>query len=428
MSKSILKMIRYGVFVGGLALVGCGKSLTSNSTAPSNENGGTPKPNGTSYFAIGLMNSPGDTGWMKNSNVPWNFRYQYLSGGANTGFGWSTWNSNGDFAKFYMDDSNANGYIPVLTYYVMVQSLPANGNESAIDSNFTNAATMASYFADWKLLMQKAGAFSKPVVIHIEPDMWAFMQSKHGDDPANTSVKVGSSGFAELSGFEDNARGFAKALVSIKNTYAPNAFLAFHASFWATGTDLILSHADPVVIGDRISNFYNALASNFDLIFYDLSDRDAGFKQYVYGDGGASWWVDADFTRFRQFLAEVNLKTGRKGMLWQVPIGNTLYATMNNTSGHYQDNRAEYFLKAGNRQHIVDYAGAGVTAILFGGGASNTTSYEDTMKDGITNPAPINGNTLQATSSDDDGGFLRISSGAYYASGPVLVSSPVLLK
>lgn len=106
-------------------------------------------------------------------------------------------------------------------------------------------------------------------------------------------------------------------------------------------------------------------------------------------------------------------------MLWQVQIGNTLYAACNNTYNHYQDNRVQYFLQAGNRQHIVDFAAAGVIGILFGRGADGPTNFEDSAGDGVTNPAPINGNTLTSSVSDDDGGFLRFSSKAYYDSVPV---------
>ena len=42
----------------------------------------------------------------------------------NTGSGWATWNTNGDFARFYIEDSVANGIIPVFTYYKMFQSQP----------------------------------------------------------------------------------------------------------------------------------------------------------------------------------------------------------------------------------------------------------------------------------------------------------------
>ena len=48
--------------------------------------------------------------------APFGFRYQYLAGGANTGGGWATWNTNGDFARFYIEDSVANGIMPVFTY------------------------------------------------------------------------------------------------------------------------------------------------------------------------------------------------------------------------------------------------------------------------------------------------------------------------
>ena len=49
--------------------------------------------------------------------APFAFRYQYLAGGANTGSGWATWNTNGDFARFYIEDSVANGIIPVFTLH-----------------------------------------------------------------------------------------------------------------------------------------------------------------------------------------------------------------------------------------------------------------------------------------------------------------------
>src|SRR5947209_19946471 len=44
-----------------------------------------------SHFGIGLMASPdnnGIYGWMPNSGISWDYAYQYLSGGVNTGSGW----------------------------------------------------------------------------------------------------------------------------------------------------------------------------------------------------------------------------------------------------------------------------------------------------------------------------------------------------
>ncbi len=93
------------------------------------------------HIMLGLANSPSDLSWMTSSGDPWDARYQYLSGGVNTGSGWSTWNSPaGAFALWYMQNSGAQGYVPVLTYYQMLQSAPATGStEAAKDSsNLTN--------------------------------------------------------------------------------------------------------------------------------------------------------------------------------------------------------------------------------------------------------------------------------------------------
>jgi hypothetical protein len=350
---------------------------------------------------------------MSSSGVPWDYRYQYLSGGVNTGGGWSTWNSPaGEFALLYMNASDAAGIVPVLTYYQIVQSTPNAGNENP-DTKLQNAATMNAYFADWKLLMQNAGQFGKAVVIHHEPDFWGFIQNAHGNDPASTAVQVAASGFAEAAGFADNAAGFARALVHLRDLHAPNAILAWHASHWAGGADLILNAAEPVAHANAIAGFFNALGADFDLVFHDPSDRDAGFKEAIYGDGGASWWDASDFARYRTYLAALHAATGRRGILWQVPIGNTLYRSCDNTWGHYQDNRAQFFLQTANAS---DFAAAGVIAVLFGATDAGTTHYDDARGDGVTNPAAINGNTAVATLPDDDGGFLRTAAGAYYAS------------
>src|SRR5690349_12553674 len=95
---------------------------------------------------LGMADSPGGAAAMR-ATAPFRFRYQYLAGGVNTGNGWSTWNTNGDFPKFYIQDSIANGVIPVFTYYMLLQSHPAGGDESNADfTNLNNTATMTAYY------------------------------------------------------------------------------------------------------------------------------------------------------------------------------------------------------------------------------------------------------------------------------------------
>src|SRR5688500_815932 len=84
---------------------------------------------------LGMGDGPGGAADLK-ATAPFAFRYQYLAGGVNTGNGWATWNANGDFARYYIEDSVANGFIPVFTYYMIFQSAPGGGDEAnAVNTN-----------------------------------------------------------------------------------------------------------------------------------------------------------------------------------------------------------------------------------------------------------------------------------------------------
>src|SRR6202011_484614 len=94
--------------------------------------------------------------------------------------------------------------------------------------NLADASTMNTYFANWVLLLQKIGAFGKPVLVIVEPDLWGFLQmASHGsDNAANVAASVSSSGYADAAGFPNTAQGFAWALLHMRDKYAPKATLA----------------------------------------------------------------------------------------------------------------------------------------------------------------------------------------------------------
>lgn len=392
------------------------------------------------HFGFGLISEgPSELEWMKSSGVPWDYRYQYLTSGLNTGKGWATaWQSSslppGQYAKEFMAGSDSGGYIPVFTYYQLVPSKP-HPVDGEPDVNLNNAATMKAYYEEWKFLMQKCAEFNKRVIVHVEPDLSGYMQQQHGSNPANAPVAVASSGFAEATGLPNNAIGFAQLLVKMRDLYAPKVLLAWHVSNWATNKDAVSKYNDPVALGKQVVDFYSALHANYDLLFFDPSDRTAAYYEILRGNKN-HWWDDAAFIRQRQYIATITGATGKKAMLWQMPIGNTLYRSMNNTAYHYQDNKAQYFLQSGNSVHIKEYVDAGVIGILFGPGIKGDTTNYDLAKDGVTNPVPINGNNLEAKYADDDGGFLRVSASAYYTGGtiklglmtpaPVQTTSPIL--
>jgi hypothetical protein len=227
-----------------------------------------------------------------------------------------------------------------------------------------------------------------------------------------------------VAGLPDNVAGFAQAIVRLRDRYAPNVLLGYHFSTWGSGTDIV--YADPSdatvdSLGERTAGFEQSLDARFDIAFTDLSDRDAAFKQFVYGDGGASWYTPDDYRRSTVYIGAFARAAGLRVVLWQVPLGNTKMRAENNTSEHYQDNKVEWLLDDPARAHLDDYARAGVVAVLFGRGADGPTCACDAAGDGVTNPAPINGNTGLSVNADDDGGYFKQQAVNYYSAGALTV-------
>jgi len=417
-----------------------------------------------SHFGIGLSAEPDSTGidgWLPSSGIPWDYAYTYLSGGVNTGSGWETWNTSGQFPLLYAQDATSRGYIPVFPYYELLQSTGTCGScgEAQGDlSNLNNASVMASYFQNFRLLMQRLGTgtyggiagFGKTAIVHIEPDLSGYAEAAvlntgscygycttEGNNPSYLKAAVASSGVADVSGYPNTYQGFNWALLHLRDLYAPNVKLAFHISTWATGQDIAVS-SDPSLnagaLGQEAGSFaaqsgitgVPAGTSSYDLLFNDVADRDAGYYKYVENDP-STWWDRLNvnfpnFHRWESYVSAASQAAGRSVIVWQIPEGNQYFATENNTNGHYQDNRAEYFFS-----HLGELANAGIIGLLFGAGNSGSTVNWDAMNDGVTNPASMcttdgmsSGqmcNTHASTVSDDDGGYIRMEAQQYYANG-----------
>jgi hypothetical protein len=389
------------------------------------------------YFSFGISNSPGAVSMLDDQHsqngTAFAFRYQYLTGGVNTGQGWQTWNQPaGQFATYYMQESAQHSYIPAFVFYEIcpsngpVGSLCGKQDDKQDEANIADPTVMKAYYANWVLLLQKAGAFGKPVLIIVEPDLWGFLESSThgGDNAASLSASVSSSGYPDAAGYPNTVQGFAWALLHMRDTYARNAILAINSSPWGTGTDIsqdTSSSLDLKGLAQREAKFFNSAGlvgnpagvSTWDLISNDVADRDSAQAN------PPVWWdrynrTFPNFSRFLSFISLLTQDTHRRVIMWQVPVGNQYFDTMNNTTGHYQDNRAEYILG-----HVSDFASAGIIGVLFGSGQSGGTANTDSMKDGVTNPAPISTyecdkcNTHTSSYPDDDGGYLRIFIGAY---------------
>ncbi len=373
---------------------------------------------------IGLEDEEGGAGALRAS-APFGLRYHYLAGGVNSGSTWQSWAmGDGSFVTNYVNDSIANGIIPVFSYYELRQSQPGAGQgdeQTAVLANLRNAQTMRAWFEDLKVLFQRAGATGQPVVLQLEPDLWGYVQVQGGDDAASVPARVASSGMDELRGLPDNAAGVAQAVKRLRDTYAPQVRLGYPMSIWGTGKDIAASNeGDDAIdaLSRRSTRFYRSLHAAFDVLFTEVADRDAGYA--VKRDGrppSEAWWDDADWHRFARYVGNVHADTRLPVAIWQIPLGNTLYRAMNDTPHHYADNRVQWLLGSSDRSHLHALMDAGVVALLFGSGQGDGTCACDAAGDGVTNPPP-NGTARRASiSADDDGGYFRARVRAYYQAG-----------
>jgi len=363
---------------------------------------------GKDHFMLGIMSGWGER-WIEDTRKQggrFDLRYQHLSPG------WTTWNPGGAFVPMYLQESDRLGVSTVFSYYSLIQASPGRdagrGPAAAMLVNCSNRDTMRKYFTDLILFMKRAGEYGKPLVLHVEPEVWGHFLSAPEFAPhllGEILVRVKSTGLPDFEGLDDTLVSFGRAFGLLRDRYAPNVLLAWHASRRGDRT--------PREVADALR-----ASGRWDLVFTDVGDRDAGYLE-AHGDAGA-WWTDKDFEALRAWGAELHERSGLPLVVWRIPLGNTVMAACNNTPWHYMDNRAEYWLENyPENRHIADWAAAGFVGLLFGGGTVECTVHKDNAKDGATNPPPVPGNRGETSAfADDDGGYLRLRAGGYYRKGP----------
>lgn len=154
-------------------------------------------------LAVGLYEDTGKT-WMKNSTVPWDARYRYLTKGWVNNWGWSA--ADGSFALTYMRECQGQSRLPVFAYYQLNDE--PGGGEAQLYAKTQSASTMRSYFGDFKLLMQRAKDFGAPVLVLVEADATGLLESQTKNN-ANAPAAVASTGMAELASLPNTVGGWA---------------------------------------------------------------------------------------------------------------------------------------------------------------------------------------------------------------------------
>jgi hypothetical protein len=358
---------------------------------------GTPPAALPSRLLVGLFEDSGQT-WMRDSAVPWDVRYRYFVKGWINNWGWSP--ADGSWGLQFMRESDAQGFLPAIQYYQM--NFEPGGGEAQFLDKVRNASTMRGYFSDFKVLMQRAREFGKPVLVLVEADGFAYLQKQTSSNPY-ASAAVASTGLPELAGLPNTVAGWGLAFLQLRKAVgANNVILGMHVSAWAGDGDLAHFSVTSSLVSEvtKVHAFLkplglapNVTGATWDVLVADPLDRDAQFYQVTRGEN--RWWDPSDsasilsrsFNRYAEWLRLWNVASGKRWVLWQVPLGNSSHLNVANTRNApregYADNRAEYFFGTGNSAHLQKFANSGVIALLFGRGESQQSSHtNDYYSDG----------------------------------------------
>lgn len=369
-----------------------------------------------STLQIGLID-PEDNAATLHETAPFGVRWHYLSGGAATPQSWTTWrNGSGSFVTAYVEESRAAQTIPFFSYYVLQETPPASRRSAEPDKvvdGLDNALVVRRVANDIRKALQRLGRAGGPAVLQIEPDMWGYLQQRFGDDAANAPVQLkGANRYA--AGLPSNLRGFAKLVTRMRNAEAPNVLLAYPVSIFGTHKDIKGSAPSPDEVRTMINRsvrFWRSAGSPFDLMTFEYANRNAGYQIKVDGvPSEEARWTSVDHQRHLTYVRGVLGESKRPGILWQVPPGNTARPEMDDTPGHYSDDKVQTLLGRKGRPMLRAYRDAGVTMVLFGSAFPSDTCA-CVRRDEYARP----------DGKHDDGGYLAAQVRRYAKDGPLKV-------
>ena len=293
---------------------------------------------------VGLFEDTGAT-WMKNSGVRGTCATATSPrAGSTTGAAAPT---TAPGASATCTSATASGFLPAVQYYQLFGE--PGGGESRALAKVQNATTMKGYFGDFKLLMQRAKDFGKPVLVLLEADGFGFLEQQTGSNP-NAYAAVAGTGLPELAGLPNTVAGWGLAFLQLRKAVgASNALLGIHISGWASGKDIAYGSTSPIRCGPRWTRSTassrrsawppTSPAQTYDVLVGDPLDRDSDYYRLVQGQN--RWWDASDsasissqsFNRYAEWLRLWNLKAAKRWVLWQIPLGNSNHKNVWNNGG-----------------------------------------------------------------------------------------------
>ena len=381
-----------GATTSGATSVASGDAAASTGT-----DGGVLLPGLPGHLLVG-WGADYDNTWAQQSGVKFDIQWMYLSGQAgNDWYNDYTYGAaDGSFLTTMLTTIDGYGFIPGIHLYNI--GYGHAGGDAGLLTEVQTVSFMTSYFAEFKVMMQKSKSFGKPVIIVLEGDSFGMLSLLTSNNP-NTMAAVASTGMAELQGLPNTIAGIGLGYLAIrKSVGATNVYMGPDTPDYAangdimnyppTDTDPLASHVayqwsfmGPLGVGA------NSTGARFDFSAACPRDADQGYYTDTASSAydGRDAWSTSDsasvntpsVNRYVQWLSLYRQTSGRPWVLHQVPIGNsqhtdTAYSATTARSG-YRDILVEYLLQYESpastslrAQHLGNFANAGVIAMLFG--------------------------------------------------------------
>jgi hypothetical protein len=269
-----------------------------------------------SHLGFGISSYSQALGWPEKAEmngVSWKFLYYYVFPSQDTAANVTS------YLQSKAQVAQGLGATLVVTFYdllkrgmsagVAARPSATNGEADIVAQVLATPDLMKGYYDGFVVVLKAAASAGVTTLIHVEPDSWGFMMWAMGvdgnKDPTTVPVKVVSSGQSDLAGqsFSEDAAGFGKALLYLRDKYAPDARMGWHASNFRSGSG-----------GDVVAAFYSGVGEWDAIVTED---------PHIVSDA-TSWWLSLDPSAVDanvSWFSTVSRASHVPILMWQLPIG-----------------------------------------------------------------------------------------------------------
>lgn len=203
----------------------------------------------------------------QSQGVTWGYQYTYIFPTTSRAEG-----TQAIYFDWFWDRCKRTNAMPIMSYYGLLRMAEAasiGGSEiEKVVAVCKRPDSMRIYLQETIRLLKLANECPLPSIFHVEPDSWAFLEwhgSNDTHDANQVVVMVQSTGIPELTDFPDTAAGFGKALIHLRDLYAPKVYMGFHAKDCRVATQAEKTVAFikdcgqwDILLGDGVGHIYDS--------------------------------------------------------------------------------------------------------------------------------------------------------------------------